>query len=82
MDLARYLAGVGGRAHGRQMGSGQRRAWHADLAKNHKAALDAPSSARTVKLVVIARRFRCLQSCAGGKSSLCALPKALGRVDG
>jgi uncharacterized protein (DUF2252 family) len=43
MDLARYLAGVVGRAHGRQMGSGQRRAWRADLAKNHKAALDAPS---------------------------------------
>ncbi len=43
MDLARYLAGVVGRAHGRQMGSGQRRAWRADLAKNHKAALEAPS---------------------------------------
>ena len=43
MDLARYLAGVVGRAHGRQMESGQRRAWRADLAKNHKAALDAPS---------------------------------------
>jgi uncharacterized protein (DUF2252 family) len=43
MDLARYLAGVVGRAHGRQMGSGQRRAWRADLAKNHKTALDAPS---------------------------------------
>ena len=41
MDLARYLAGVVGRAHAR--GSGQRRAWRADLAKNHKAALDAPS---------------------------------------
>ena len=43
MDLARYLAGIVGRAHGRQMGSRQRRAWRADLAKNHKAALDAPS---------------------------------------
>jgi uncharacterized protein (DUF2252 family) len=43
MDLARYLAGVVGRAHGRQMGSGQRRAWRADLAKNHNAALEAPS---------------------------------------
>jgi uncharacterized protein (DUF2252 family) len=43
MDLARYLAGVVGRAHGRQMGSAQRRAWRADLAKNHKAALEAPS---------------------------------------
>ena len=43
MDLARYLAGVVGHAHGRQMKSGQRRAWRADLTKNHKAALDAPS---------------------------------------
>jgi uncharacterized protein (DUF2252 family) len=43
MDLARYLAGAVGRAHARQMGSGQRRAWHADLTRNHKAALDAPS---------------------------------------
>ena len=43
MDLARYLAGVVGHAHGRQMKSGQRRAWRADLTKNRKAALDAPS---------------------------------------
>ena len=43
MDLARYLAAVVGRAHGRQMEPGQRRAWRADLAKNHEAAVDAPS---------------------------------------
>ena len=43
MDLARYLAGIVGHAHGRQMKLGQRRAWRVDLAKNHKAALDAPS---------------------------------------
>ncbi|MGB6468165.1 MAG: DUF2252 family protein, partial [Xanthobacteraceae bacterium] len=43
MSLARYLASVVGRAHGRQMTSSQRRAWHSDLAKNHKASLDAPS---------------------------------------
>jgi uncharacterized protein (DUF2252 family) len=43
MDLARYLAGVVGRAHGRQMGAAQRRAWRADLAKNHKAVVEAPS---------------------------------------
>jgi uncharacterized protein (DUF2252 family) len=43
MDLARYLAGVVGRAHGRQMASGQRRTWHADLAKRHKTSLEAPS---------------------------------------
>jgi uncharacterized protein (DUF2252 family) len=43
MSLARYLAGVVARAHGRQMKAGQRRAWRSDLAKNHKASLDAPS---------------------------------------
>jgi uncharacterized protein (DUF2252 family) len=43
MSLARYLAGVVGRAHGRQMDPNQRRAWRSDLAKNHKASLEAPS---------------------------------------
>jgi uncharacterized protein (DUF2252 family) len=43
MSLARYLAGVVGRAHGRQMTSSQRRAWRSDLAKNHNASLEAPS---------------------------------------
>ena len=43
MSVARYLGGVVGRAHARQMEPGQRRAWRADLTKNHKAALDAPS---------------------------------------
>ncbi len=43
MELARYLASIVGRAHGRQMDSAQRRAWRADLAKSHKAAVEAPS---------------------------------------
>lgn len=43
MDLARYLGGVVGRAHGRQMGSGERPAWCADLGKTHKTAPEAPS---------------------------------------
>jgi uncharacterized protein (DUF2252 family) len=43
MSLAGYLAGVVGRAHGRQMTSSQRRAWRSDLAKNHNASLEAPS---------------------------------------
>ena len=43
MNLARYLAGVVGRAHGRQMDASQRRAWGSDLAKNRKASLEAPS---------------------------------------
>ena len=36
-------AGVVGRAHGRQMDRGQRRAWRSDLAKNRKSSLEAPS---------------------------------------
>jgi uncharacterized protein (DUF2252 family) len=43
MSLARYLAGVVGRAHGRQMTSNQRRAWRSDLTKSYKATLEAPS---------------------------------------
>ena len=43
ISLAHYLAGVVGRAHGRQMTSGQRGLWHSDLAKGHKASLEAPS---------------------------------------
>jgi uncharacterized protein (DUF2252 family) len=43
MRLARYLAGVVGFSHGRQMEPGQRRAWRSDLAKNQKASLKAPS---------------------------------------
>jgi len=43
MRLAHYLAGVVGRAHGRQMEPGQRRAWRADLGKHHKTSLEAPS---------------------------------------
>jgi len=43
MCLAHYLAGVLGRAHGRQMESSRRRIWLSNLAKNHKASLEAPS---------------------------------------
>ena len=43
MRLARYLAGVVGRSHGRQMEPGQRRAWRSDLGKYHNASLEAPS---------------------------------------
>jgi uncharacterized protein (DUF2252 family) len=43
MKLARYLGSVVGRAHGRQLEPGQRRAWFSDLTKSRKASLDAPS---------------------------------------
>ena len=42
MRLARYLAGVVGRAHGRQLEQDQRQAWLSDLAKSQKADLEAP----------------------------------------
>ena len=40
---ARYLAGVVGRAHGRQMDAQTRAAWKAELHKQHSKSLDAPS---------------------------------------
>jgi uncharacterized protein (DUF2252 family) len=43
MKVARYLGGVLGRAHGRQMERAVRKGWLADLTKNYAARLDAPS---------------------------------------
>lgn len=43
MTVSRYLAGVVGRAHGRQLDAAGRRDWVADLARNHSKSLDAPS---------------------------------------
>lgn len=43
MGLARYLAGVVGRAHGRQMETSQRRRWRLDLGKSRKAAVEIPT---------------------------------------
>ena len=42
MALAAYLAGVVGRAHGRQMSLETREAWLSDLAKARPSSLDAP----------------------------------------
>jgi uncharacterized protein (DUF2252 family) len=41
--VARYLAGVVGRAHARQMDPATRRSWAAELARNRSKTLDAPS---------------------------------------
>lgn len=41
--LARYLAGVVGRAHGRQMDEPTRKAWRGELQRSRMRALDAPS---------------------------------------
>ena len=40
---ARYLAGVVGKAHARQMDAAMRRRWLAELKKNRSKSLDAPS---------------------------------------
>ena len=41
--MARYLGGVVGRAHGRQMDPDTRASWSLDLAGDHSRALDAPT---------------------------------------
>jgi uncharacterized protein (DUF2252 family) len=41
--VARYLAGVVGRAHARQMDPATRQSWRAELARNRSKTLDAPS---------------------------------------
>jgi uncharacterized protein (DUF2252 family) len=41
--IARYLAGVVGRAHARQIDPATRRSWKAELARNRTKTLDAPS---------------------------------------
>jgi hypothetical protein len=43
MTIAHYLAGVVGRAHGRQLDKAKRQEWLADLSKNHTKSLEAPS---------------------------------------
>ena len=40
---ARYLAGVVGKAHGRQMDAKTRSSWLSKLRKQHSKSLDAPS---------------------------------------
>lgn len=41
--VARYLSGVVGHAHARQMKHQDRRAWRAELTRHHKKSLNAPS---------------------------------------
>ena len=43
VGVARYLAGVVGRAHARQMNGAERRAWRAELQRSRSKSLDAPS---------------------------------------
>jgi uncharacterized protein (DUF2252 family) len=43
VTIAHYLAGVVGRAHGRQLDKAKRQKWLTDLSKNHIKSLEAPS---------------------------------------
>ncbi len=43
VKAARFLAGVVGKAHARQMDEETSRAWHAELSRNRSKTLDAPS---------------------------------------
>jgi uncharacterized protein (DUF2252 family) len=43
MEAARYLAGIVGLAHRRQMDRETARSWAQDLARQHTKSLDAPS---------------------------------------
>jgi len=43
MNIARYLAGVVGRAHGRQMSKEVRDEWVQDLSRNYTSSIDAPN---------------------------------------
>jgi uncharacterized protein (DUF2252 family) len=43
MKAGRFLAGVVGKAHARQMDLAMRRAWHKELNRNRSKSLDAPS---------------------------------------
>jgi uncharacterized protein (DUF2252 family) len=43
MTIAHYLAGVVGRAHGRQLDKAKRQEWLTDLSRNHTKSLEAPS---------------------------------------
>jgi uncharacterized protein (DUF2252 family) len=43
MDMAEFLARVVGRAHARQLGVGERKAWLAELQRNRSNSLDAPN---------------------------------------
>jgi uncharacterized protein (DUF2252 family) len=42
VSIARLMAGVVGRAHGRQLGAGDRRAWASELRQRHASGLNAP----------------------------------------
>ena len=42
-DIAKFLAGVVGRAHARQLNAAARKAWSSELQRNRSKSLNAPS---------------------------------------
>jgi uncharacterized protein (DUF2252 family) len=58
VDATRFLSGVVGKAHGRQMSPDARKAWAAELRRSRSKALDAPSWLWTsvVELIAIHER--------------------------
>ena len=62
--MARYLAGVVGRAHGRQMDAAKRQQWFSLLAKSRTSSLEAPSWlwSSVVELVAL-HESACLDHC-------------------
>ena len=64
MRVAMFLASVVGRAHARQMDASTRKAWRAELARNHTRSLDAPSWLwRSVTLLLAQHESEYLDHC-------------------
>lgn len=64
MRVAMFLASVVGRAHARQMDGATRKAWRAELARNHTRTLDAPSWLwRSVTLLLAQHEGEYLDHC-------------------
>jgi uncharacterized protein (DUF2252 family) len=63
-EAARFLAGVVGKAHGRQMSKQTREKWRLDLERNRTKTLDAPSlSWRSVVELIASHEIAYLQHC-------------------
>jgi uncharacterized protein (DUF2252 family) len=63
MTMARYLAGVVGRAHGRQMDDAKRQQWLSLLAKSRTSSLDAPSWRSSVVELIALHESAYLDHC-------------------
>ena len=75
LALASYLAGVLGRAHGRQMDMASRKGWRRNLSDNSSKSLDVPS---WLSLALYPRRVS-LKSYCPGRSSTLMTPSFLSR---